>query len=95
MQLPFLNTAPSTNAMSLPVHSLLGLVALELLLERVIDLLRMNKLLLFVLRRKQVLAVLLDNLHLHHLHLHLHLLLFFDLLKVLLDEFDLLNLLYF
>ncbi len=88
MQLPFLNTTPSTNAMSLRMCCSLGLVALELLLERVIDCLRMNKLLLFVLRRKQVLAVLLDN-------LHLHLLLFFDLLKVLLDEFDLLNLLYF
>jgi hypothetical protein len=93
MQLPFLNTAPSTNAMSLPVNSLLGLVALELLLERVIDLLRMNKCLLFVLRRKQVLAVLFGNLHLH-LHLHF-LLLLFNLLEVFLYEFDLLNLLYF
>jgi hypothetical protein len=94
MQLPFLNTAPSTNAMSSPVRSLLGLVALELLLERVTDLLRMNKLLLFVLGRKKVLAVLFGNADLDHLHLHLHLLLF-NLLNVLLDKFGLLNLLYF
>ena len=82
MQLPFLNTTPSTNAMSLPVHSLLGLVALELLLARVIDLLRMNKRLLFVLRRKKVLAVLFGNLLLFNLrNVFLRELNFFDLLQ--------------
>jgi hypothetical protein len=80
MQLPFLNTTSSTNAMSLTVQSLLGLVAFELLLERSINCLWIKKLLLFVLRRKLVLAVLFSNLHLHHLHLHLLLLL--KLLKV-------------
>ena len=88
MQLPFLKTAPSTNAMSSSVYATFRLVALELLLERVIDCLRMNKCLRFVLIRKQVLAVLFGNLHLHLL------LLLFDLLKVFLYEFNLLNLLY-
>ena len=85
MQLPFLNTAPSTNAKSGSVFFYLKLVTLELLLERVIELLRMNKSLRFVLRRKKVLAVLFGNLHL----------LLFNLLNVLLGKFDLLNLLYF
>lgn len=89
MQLPLLNTAPFTKTMSLPVSSCLELAALELLLERVIDCLRINKLFSFVLRKKLVLAVLFGNLHLHLL------LLLFDLLKVFLYEFNLLNLLYF
>ncbi len=84
MQLPFLNTAPSTNAKSEPVIFYLELMTLELLLERVIDLLRMNKFLRFVLRGKKVLTVLFGNLHL----------LLFNLLNVFLYEFDLLNLLY-
>ncbi len=67
MELPFLNTAPSTNANQRLEQFSLRFEAFSLFLERVIALLRIKKLLPFVLRRKLVLDVFLFNLHRFHL----------------------------